>query len=748
MQAKERKRAAAKAAKEAKAKAKGKASSREKSIGVETGSSTKGEKNTTNASKTGDAGVPTQNLAQATAAAALEKETRSSGATSIGESNGVSPVELSNAVLKKTATTVECDSSNPESVPPDSAISEIVQRQDPSSLVAVSSPDKTVENEEKPGFAAKAAAYRRRKETKDELEEVGASKFLSSAAAYRKKKSQRDLGVDDKDAADNGDHTEPAVSNETPAADVVLSSLKTPQMPEPIQPAVPDFEGTPEHTVDQIQETKDALDEAQGFSQSETTSVEVCTDDTPGVKLSATMEPSKTTIADMDNNPNATTSATAMEDHDVSENVDNSELEPCDEEGGKPLLEISEVLDSQVRTDGNDQEGPTSFSVDKSVNTTAEVDVPLSDTYPEAVPSLPDGPEEMDLRPQLSIEFIPREFPKSISDDLSIDGDSVGDNSVNDIDDQPEFYGGEILFETPSTVGVNNMRTSGNDVVPSDALKSESYDDENFEFDVEPEVPKRLPPRGVISFMSPVLGQGLDGFFDAARQQKQESARPSELDDSSVAIMANNLQRRTLDSQMSDSWVQGDTIQNFMGWADLAIKASDTESVRNFETSMDLNDPNDFDDESTIATYQDDASVMSWNTPSRSTSYATFENMEDNGPTSEAAIQHAITPAKVAASILFTDSPASSAEFTPEMANRTQLHEHERIESALAFPANDFGLDAGLSFAVEDAGFDDGLGFGENSLSFGGGQNVGFGGNNARNSDDAGSKKGWFRWRK
>jgi hypothetical protein len=225
----------------------------------------------------------------------------------------------------------------------------------------------------------------------------------------------------------------------------------------------------------------------------------------------------------------------------------------------------------------------------------------------------------------------------------------------------------------------------------------------------------------------------LSNFFDdlASQSRGAETLRQN-FDDSSVALIANNLQKRLVDSKLSDSWVEGETITNWMGWADDILKASDTESVMGFEMSRDLD--TDFDDDSTIGTYYDaydDVSVASTTTPSKVSPYFPSAG--------------AITPAKVAASILFNDSPASSVEdLTPGKSNAHKGHEQDLINMGLTFVADDIGLAAGLSFGGDDVGFDDGLGFGnEDGLS-------GFGIPNMipppREPKSPEKKKTWFPW--
>ena len=229
-------------------------------------------------------------------------------------------------------------------------------------------------------------------------------------------------------------------------------------------------------------------------------------------------------------------------------------------------------------------------------------------------------------------------------------------------------------------------------------------------------------------------------------------------DESSVAIIAENLQNRPIESHMSETWTQGDTIPNWMGWANQVIRTSDTESVQGFEMSRDLSGLNDFDDDSTIATNYtnyDDTSVVSAMTPARET-YVSFDNAYHDhdsslfsplGETSfltvdKADAMAAITPAKVAASILFSDSPSSSIDRT--QSNVNSGHDQDLIGTGLSFSADNIGVDAGLSFGA-DVGFDDGLGFGND---FGNEEWIGAASESQTARDDKNPEKRakWFPW--
>jgi hypothetical protein len=218
------------------------------------------------------------------------------------------------------------------------------------------------------------------------------------------------------------------------------------------------------------------------------------------------------------------------------------------------------------------------------------------------------------------------------------------------------------------------------------------------------------------------VGSGLGGFLEKAAPSfdKDNLLDDEDIDDdmsydprknfdeSSIAVTPfGSGEKRQGSSRMSDTWARGDTIQSQMDWANKVLSSSDTDSVANFEVSMDL-DLNDFDDDSTVATtatYQDDSSVTSA-TPAKVAASILFDDSseEDN---------FAVTPAKVAASILFTDSPASSADNTPAKsnANRGRFSEDSGLDTGYYDYYEDAGLDAGLSFGG-DVGLDDGLQFG------------------------------------
>eukprot|EP00980_Cylindrotheca_fusiformis_P027235 scaffold19459_cov135-Cylindrotheca_fusiformis.AAC.3 len=276
---------------------------------------------------------------------------------------------------------------------------------------------------------------------------------------------------------------------------------------------------------------------------------------------------------------------------------------------------------------------------------------------------------------------------------------------------------------------------------------------------------------------------GLGDFLDlnAVRDDQSEMLRQN-YDDSSVAQIADRLHRTPMGARMSTNWTEGDNITNWMGWADQIVKASDTDSVLGFEMPRDLNDGNfDFDDDSTIAShtsyassYYDDMSVASGiQTPGRVSSFISFDNQDmaamdtsfdpyyenvetQEHSTSGPAGATGITPAKVAASILFEDSPPTSVEFGLGDHQGYRQYETGALPMNIPFAGEEVGLDTGLTFGP-DVGFDDGLegfggtesfnDFGENGLS-------GLGMPSTSNPEseqepgkkDTESKRKWFPW--
>lgn len=340
--------------------------------------------------------------------------------------------------------------------------------------------------------------------------------------------------------------------------------------------------------------------------------------------------------------------------------------------------------------------------------------------------------------------------------------------------------------------------------------------------EVTSDAPSRMPTSNEVS-LSAFLerGQGNQGrpvsktkveppslgnFFErqVSHEIRTELLRQN-YDDSSVAIMADRFEKKAIDGPTN--WNEGGGISDFIGWANQAIQASDTESVRGFEISRNLDDHHDFDDDSTIATYyDDDASIVSSSmmTPmQRDGPYVSFGQFGDfgQGDTSHSYDQGTRLPydaqydaryetqiddqyggeyddnvpsvtAKVAASILFNDSETDSSVENSHTAptggvrsNAILGRDSELVDMALTF--NDVGLDAGLSFGA-DVGFDDGLGFGgiddglsgfgvpssqghgmpSSLLSYGDQHGVDSFGDDGGMSDKRKSGSKWFQWGK
>jgi hypothetical protein len=227
-----------------------------------------------------------------------------------------------------------------------------------------------------------------------------------------------------------------------------------------------------------------------------------------------------------------------------------------------------------------------------------------------------------------------------------------------------------------------------------------------------------------------------DSVDHSARDIRSEMLR-NNFDDSSVAQMAGTLEQQPMSSRLSETWTKGDTIQNWSGWANQVITASDTDSVVGFEVSMDLRDEGDFDDESTIATFMDDNTIASAPPGYNNPLYGGVAHTPGRVGQSISFEMPAVTPAKVAASILFSDSPTTSVETTPQTAN-AQHRAEIVLDAGLAFP-DDIGLDAGLSFGGDHLDLDDGLGFG------GTGGLIDFNGCPVED-DKSPDKKKWFPW--
>ena len=345
-------------------------------------------------------------------------------------------------------------------------------------------------------------------------------------------------------------------------------------------------------------------------------------------------------------------------------------------------------------------------------------------------------------------------------DDIEIENRHTGteqpmSSGVSDEDDKTinlDLHGSPERNESGVKLTVNSPSTiASDDEVFHDSWDKLNHDtpgtEENFSlaiFEVSHDTPARHSTSKVLSLAE--LSSTLADYSQSESDRFHDVGEVS-FDDSSVAIMADKMHRRHEASQFTDSWMHGDTIQNLMGWADQAIRASDTDSVKNFEMSFDLNGLNDFDDESTIATMQDDMSVMSAPTSNISSTHP-FPTSGNYGgidqPFEEWENSHdpTVNSSMVAASILFNGDAASLVP----------TRDLNLLNMGLSFPTNVSDVDTGLPFGTGDAGFDDGLGFGGNGFGYGNGENMkdfGMGAVDVENKAEERKKspehKGWFR---
>jgi hypothetical protein len=136
------------------------------------------------------------------------------------------------------------------------------------------------------------------------------------------------------------------------------------------------------------------------------------------------------------------------------------------------------------------------------------------------------------------------------------------------------------------------------------------------------------------------LGSFLERQQPPSNHELRNEILRQNYDDSSVAIMVAETLEKSNDSENNNnnnnsnnntSWhsTELNGISDYLGWANQAIKASDTESVRGFEASRNIIENYDHDDESTIATnFDDDASIATAMTTPRDFNY------DENGPSS------------------------------------------------------------------------------------------------------------------
>ena len=206
------------------------------------------------------------------------------------------------------------------------------------------------------------------------------------------------------------------------------------------------------------------------------------------------------------------------------------------------------------------------------------------------------------------------------------------------------------------------------------------------------------------------LETSLGTFFSkqTSHEMRSEILRQNH-DDSSVAVMAEDFQKQPMDSSDANNWNEGKGISDYMGWANQAIKASDTESVRGFEAPRNIVEHNFHDDESTIATnFDDDASIATALT-SPPKNYSEEDNGYYNG-------EHYDNYAR-----------ASDDPYNPMTTDVMQdPYDNAVINMPLDFN-QDQGVDAGLSFGGEE-GYDGPGEYGSNEMMGSGFDDTGMGG--------------------
>lgn len=170
-------------------------------------------------------------------------------------------------------------------------------------------------------------------------------------------------------------------------------------------------------------------------------------------------------------------------------------------------------------------------------------------------------------------------------------------------------------------------------------------------------------------------------------------------DDSSVAIMAEDLEKENSSGAKNrTAWNEGgEKISDYMGWANQAIKASDSDSVRDFEASRNIVEHYEYDDESTIATnFDDDGSIATAMTP-----------RNNNGFPGE-------TGGYYGSEQYSNYAGGADDPYNNSMTTQTNVYGDAVINMPLNFN-QDQGIDLGLSFGGEE-GFDGPGEYGSNEM--------------------------------
>jgi len=208
---------------------------------------------------------------------------------------------------------------------------------------------------------------------------------------------------------------------------------------------------------------------------------------------------------------------------------------------------------------------------------------------------------------------------------------------------------------------------------------------------------------------SPSLGS----FFEkqdqkeVSRQEVRNEILRQNYDDSSVAMMAENLQK---DQMHGNAWNQGGGIADYMGWANQAIKASDTDSVRDFQTARDMV----YDDQSTIATNMDEsthATNMDDSTHATNFDDGTIATNFDD----DASIGTAMTPRNDLGYSGGGQEYYSSEQYDNYIGSANDPYNYTMATDGSQNPYGDAVINMPLEF-TQDQGLSNGLSFGDDGF--------------------------------
>jgi hypothetical protein len=668
---------------------------------------------------------------------------------------------------------------------------------DTEEAVPSSAPAKKIGAKEVPSAAKKVAA-------KEAPPVGGRSSFLSSAAAYRRKKTQKNFDVEDFESDEEEHQSAKWMKPKEHYDGQDVRSKSVEAAPKPTKAVEPAAKNAPEHGDEIEPSAPTPLEEIKPASMSEEVKSNADTkDDDADNKSYAKMAADSTEInlkedAEIEKNDNIASQEC------VESKADSAESKPAD--------------DADSKDNGAIPDEPTNIDVSADIEPKEDADAPTgnvaqketdADSSSVVEPSLEESEQtnpvaEVAANSSSGLLPVSNNAPLEESEVMN----SVAEGAASALPDSPKPSAKQPAEEAnktdtaagtasaaPSSPSAPQISPPGSPILRRDVEKSTAQEEPKASssapdcraspppvellvgFNTTPtDTGKKKKDTRLSDFFSrqnnerqvgsPPLGGrkslaivgdlfakaarsfdkdcGLDDDEDndsgdsSARDMRNEMLR-NNFDDSSVAQMAGTLEQQPMSSRLSETWTKGDTIQNWSGWANQVITASDTDSVAGFEVSMDLRDEGDFDDESTIATFMDDNTIASA-APGYNPPYDDVAQTPGRVGQSISFEIPAVTPAKVAASILFADSPASSVGSTPQTGNvhKGRATAELDLDASLAFPA-DVGLDAGLSFGCDHLDLDDGLGFG------GAGGLSGFGGPPIQD-DKSPDKKKWFAW--